>query len=60
MIPLALSIVLTLDFVITTESLSSYDDQVSDIVKYSGSENIPTTHSESTRPVHVPVFQVIL
>ena len=59
MIPLALSIVLTFVFVVSTESSSSYDDQVSDIVKYSGNENIPTTHSESTRPVHVPVFQVI-
>lgn len=57
MIPFALSIVLTLDFITASDS-SQYDDQVSDIVKYSGDENIPTTHSESTRPVHVPVFQV--
>jgi hypothetical protein len=39
-------------------SVEAYSDaQIDEIVKNSGEKGLYTTHSESARPVHVPVFQ---
>lgn len=42
---------------VLADKTSYSDTQIDEIVKHSGDKGIYTTHSETHRPIHVPVYQ---